>query len=77
MANIVDVELQAISGGLALAKRTLDDVFARVTINPGPPQDPVAIAAIAAIIATSNAILTEAQQIQTIINPTGGAPGSG
>jgi hypothetical protein len=76
-ANIVDVELQAISGGLQLAKRTLDDVLARVTVNPGPTQDPVALTALTSIIATSQLIMQEAQQIQTIMNPTGGGtPGA-
>jgi len=80
MASIIDVELTAVSGGLQLAKRTLDDVLARVTVNPGPPYDPAAIASIAAIIATAQSIVTESQQIQTILqssNPTGGGtPGA-
>lgn len=62
--NIVIVELQAIAGGLQLAKRTLDDVFARVTKDPGPIQDPAAQAALTSIIATSQLITTEGQQVQ-------------
>ncbi len=73
MADITVVELQAIAGGLALAKRTLDDVLARVTVNPGPVQDPAGPGAQAlnAIIATSKLITAEAQQIQALANPTG------
>jgi hypothetical protein len=66
MTDIVIVELQAIAGGLALAKRTLDDVLARVTVNPGPQQDPAAKAALASIVGTSQLITQEAQQIQAI-----------
>lgn len=71
MADISIVELQAVAGGLLLAKRTLDDVLARVTVNPGPVNDPAAQAALATIIATSQAITQESQQIQAVGNPTG------
>jgi hypothetical protein len=71
--NIVIVELQAIAGGIALAKRTLDDVQARVTANPGPQQDPAAQAALATIIGTSQLITQEAQQIQAL---PAGVPGT-
>jgi hypothetical protein len=74
MANIVVVELQAIAGGLQLAKRTLDDVLARVAGDPGPIQDPAAQAALNTIIATSQLITTEAQQIQRLGG--GGTPGT-
>lgn len=76
MADIVIVELQAIAGGLALAKRTLDDVLARVAGNPGPIQDPAGQGAQAlnAILATSNLITAEAQQIQAL--GAAGTPGT-
>ena len=64
MANITLVELQAAAGGLQLVKRTLDDVLARVGKDPGPMQDPAAQAAVAAILASTQAITVEAQQIQ-------------
>jgi hypothetical protein len=66
MPDIIIVELQASAGGLALVKRTMDDVLARVAGNPGPIQDPAAQAALNAIIATSGLITQEAQQIQAI-----------
>jgi hypothetical protein len=72
MSNIVVVELQAIAGGLQLAKRTLDDVLARVTRDPGPANDPAALLALTNIIATSQAATAVAQQIQVLANPTGG-----
>jgi len=75
MADIVSVELQAILGGLVLAKRTLDDVLARVTADPGPHQDPATLATLTKIVSTSQLITAEAQQIQTILNPTGGTTG--
>ena len=76
--NIIVVELQAIAGGLALAKRTLDDVLARVQTSPGPIQDPAgqtaAMNAIAAIIGTSSLITPEGTQIQGMLTPAGSAP---
>lgn len=72
MANITIVELQAVAGGLQLAKRTLDDVLARVGKDPGPIQDPAAQAALASITASTQAITTDTQQIQAAGNPTGG-----
>ena len=73
MADITVVELQAIAGGLTLAKRTLDDVLARVTVSPGPVQDPAGpgAQALATIIATSQLINQEALQIKALANPTG------
>jgi hypothetical protein len=76
--DIIVAELQAIAGGLQLAKRTLDDVQARVTVNPGPQQDPAAqataMAALASIIGTAGLIGPEAQNIQNLMNsnPAGG-----
>jgi hypothetical protein len=66
MANPIIFELQAVAGGLHLAKRGLDDVLAKVTSNPGPIQDPAAVAALTDIVATSQAITAEAQQIQAL-----------
>jgi len=78
MANIITTELQMIAGGLQLAKRTLDDVLARVQVGPGPQQDPAALAALTTIIGTSGLITPEATQIQTILTtPAGGGGGSG
>lgn len=73
MADISIIELQAVAGGLRLAKRTLDDVLARVTTNPGPINDPAAQAALQDILSTSAAINTEAKQIQAL--GVGSAPG--
>jgi hypothetical protein len=79
--DIIVVELQAIAGGLQLAKRTLDDVLARVTVNPGPINTPgdqaTAMAALASIIGTAGLIVPEAQQIQTLMSsPPAGGGGS-
>jgi len=74
MADIAVVELQAVAGGLALAKRTLDDVLARVGRDPGPANDPAAIQALNNIVATSGLITQEAQQIQAI--GAAGTPGT-
>jgi hypothetical protein len=74
MANIVIVELQAVAGGLQLVKRTLDDVLARVAGDPGPISDPAAAAALNAIIATSQLVNQEAQQIQAL--GAAGVPGT-
>jgi hypothetical protein len=75
--NIIVVELQAIAGGIALAKRTLDDVLARVQSSPGPVQDPAgqttAMNALAAIIGSSALITPEATQIQGMLTPAGGS----
>ncbi len=77
MANIVNVELQAVSGAITLAKRTLDDVLARVTRDPGPTQDPAVQQTLATIIATAQAATGVAQQIQALGNPAGGGGGGG
>jgi len=63
MTDIAIVELQAIAGTLPIAKSTLDDVLARVTIGPGPIGDPAAQPALKTIIGTSQLITAEAQQI--------------
>ena len=76
MSDIVTVELQAIAGGLALAKRTLDDVLARVTVNPGPQNDPAKAQALQTIIATSQLITAEAQQVQAILAGPVPVPGA-
>jgi len=73
--NIVITELQAVAGALVLAKKTMDDALARVTINPGPQQDPAAQAALASIAATSLLINQEAVQIQNLPG-TPGVPSS-
>ncbi len=78
MSDIVIVELQAIAGALLIAKRTLDDVLARVTINPGPAQDPAAHAALTGILGTSQLIAADVEQIQAVATglpekPSGGA----
>lgn len=70
MADITIIELQAVAGGLRLAKRTLDDVAARVGRDPGPINEPAAQTALQAILDTSRAIMDEAAQIQAA-----GAPG--
>jgi hypothetical protein len=75
MADIVTIELQTISGGLHLAKRALDDVFAKVTANPGPTQDPQKMQLLADIISTSQLINQEATQIQAIFNALPPVPG--
>ena len=73
MADAVTLELQAVSGALLLAKRTLDDVANRVGRDPGPPSDPAKLQALTNIIASSQAITQQAQNVQTII---AGTPGS-
>lgn len=77
MSDIVNVELQAIAGGLALAKRTLDDVLARVTVNPGPQNDPAKQQSLQNIVATAQLITTEAQQIQAVLAGPAPVPGAG
>ncbi len=72
MANPVIFEIRAVAGGLHLAKRTLDDVLAKVTSSPGPVQDPAFQAALADIMATLPALTTDANQIQAL----GGTPGT-
>ena len=74
--NIVVAELQAVAGGLLLAKKTLDDVLARVTIDPGPVQDPAAQNALASILASTGSMQAEATQIQTMGAGTPGTPSS-
>ncbi len=76
MADISIIELQAVAGGLRLAKRTLDDVLARVTTNPGPINDPAAQTALKAIVDTGNAIVAEAQRIQALGAAPGPVPGT-
>lgn len=73
MADVVTVELQAVSGALHLAKRAMDDVVARVTKDPGPLQDPAKLALLTDIITNSQAITLQAQNVQTILT---GTPGS-
>ncbi|HEY1957738.1 MAG TPA: hypothetical protein VGH28_19090 [Polyangiaceae bacterium] len=75
MADISIIELQAVAGGLRLAKRTLDDVLARVGRDPGPINDPAAQTALQAILDTSAALNAEAKQIQALGAP-GTAPGT-
>ena len=70
--NPVSFELRAIAGGLQLAKRTLDDVLARVQRDPGPMQDPAVQASLTDILTTSQAITAETQQIQAL----GATPGT-
>lgn len=78
MTDLVIVELQAIAGTLLIAKRTLDDVLARITINPGPAQDPAAHSALMSIIGTAKLVAAEAEQIQAVStgvpDETPGAP---
>ena len=76
--NIVLVELQAIAGTLQLVNNALNNVFASVTKDPGPIQNPQGQSASGSIVATSQAINTVAQQIQQIANgnPAGGGGGA-
>ena len=71
--SIVVVELQSVAGALQLVKRTLDDVLARVAGDPGPISDPAAVTALASIVATSQLVNQEAQQIQAL---GAGVPGT-
>lgn len=75
MADIVNVELQAVSGGLQLVQRTLQDILNRVTVNPGPIQTPAAIALLGTILASTQTAAATTQQLQAIANPTGGGGG--
>lgn len=73
MTDITIIELQAVAGGLRLAKRTLDDVLVRVQKDPGPINDPAAQTALRAILDTTQALTAEAKQIQAA---GGGGPGT-
>ena len=77
MSNNIDLtELTAIAGGLTLAKKALDDVFARVTVAPGPIQNPQGIALANSIVSTSQLINAEAQQVLQIANGSNPASSS-
>ncbi len=66
MANPVIFEIRAVAGGLQLAKKGLDDVLAKVTISPGPTQDPAFQAALTDIMAALPALTADANQIQAM-----------